>query len=109
MTDDLLRVQFRRDGAAETLDVSGELDISTASVLENAVAGTLDGQGDEFRLDVSAMTFMDSTGARSILRVNERLRGLGRRLVVVSPTPAVLRVLELLGLDQILDIEPPKS
>jgi anti-sigma B factor antagonist len=82
----------------------GELDISSAPALEHAVSEALDGQGGDFRLDLSQLTFMDSTGANALLHVHKRVDGLGRRLVVVSPTDAVRMVLEILGLDQVIDI-----
>jgi anti-sigma B factor antagonist len=103
-SNDLLRCEFARDGTKETLTVTGELDISTVAALERAVARTLDGQGGAFYVDTSALTFMDSTGADALIRLHQRLADLGRRLVVVSPTPQVHRVLEILGLDQIIDV-----
>src|SRR5260370_6154576 len=104
MSDDLLRLEFARDGSEETLYVTGELDVSTAPGLEHAVARTLDGQGGEFHLDVRRMRFMDSTGAQALVRLHRRLTGLGRRLVVVAPSRQALQVLEILGLDQVLDV-----
>jgi anti-sigma B factor antagonist len=105
MTEEgLLRFRFGRDGAAETLYVSGELDIATAPALERTVAGTMDGQGEEFCLDVSALSFMDSTGARALLQVHNRIESVGRRLVILSPTRAVWRVLRIMGLDQVMDV-----
>jgi anti-anti-sigma factor len=106
MTDSLLRFRIDRAEAAETLMVTGELDIASAAALERTVAGMLDGQGDDFRLDVSAMTFMDSTGAQALLHVHNRVESLGRRLVIVSPTRPVRRVLELMGLNQVITVQP---
>lgn len=104
MSDELLRFDFARDGADETLYVIGELDISTVTTLERAVAGRLNGQGGAFCLDFSALTFMDSAGAHALVRLHDRLTDLGRRLVVSSPTRQVRRVLELLALDQVIDV-----
>jgi anti-anti-sigma factor len=100
----LVRFRFARNGIAETLYVTGELDISSGAALERTVAGALDGQGEEFRVDLSALTFMDSTGAAALLHVHQRVESLGRRLVVVSPTQAVRRVFELMGLYKVLDV-----
>jgi anti-anti-sigma factor len=72
--------------------------------LEHAVARTLDGQGGEFHLDVRGMTLMDSTGAQALLPVHRRITALGRRLVIRSPTPPVRLVLDILGLDQVIDV-----
>lgn len=102
--EELLRFRFARNGSGETLYLTGELDIATGPALERTVAGALDGQGGEFRLDISALTFMDSTGADALLRVHKRVESLGRRLVVVSPTGAVRRVFELMGLYGVLDV-----
>jgi anti-anti-sigma factor len=100
-----LRFRYARSGTAETLYVTGELDIATAPALERTVAGAVDGQGGEFRLDISALTFMDSTGANAVLRVHRRVESLGRQLVVVSPAGPVRGVFELLGLDSVLDVQ----
>jgi anti-anti-sigma factor len=105
MADELLRFKFDQDGTAETLFVMGELDISSAPALQHAVSQALNGQGEVFRLDLSQLTFMDSTGALALLHVHKRFEGLGRRLVVISPTHAVRMVLEVLGLDQMIDIQ----
>jgi anti-anti-sigma factor len=99
-----LRFRFARNGAADTLYVKGELDLATGPELERTVARLLDGQGEEFRLDISALTFMDSTGAAAVTRVHQRVESLGRRLVVISPTGAVRRVLEVMGLSNVLDV-----
>ncbi|MFL6242883.1 MAG: STAS domain-containing protein [Acidimicrobiia bacterium] len=100
----LLRFRVGRDGTAQTLYVSGELDIASAPAFEQTVAGTMDGQSGEFCLDVSALTFMDSTGARALLHVHNRVESVGRRLVVLSPTRPVWRVLKIMGLDQVMDV-----
>jgi anti-anti-sigma factor len=104
MSDDLLRFEFARDGTKETLYVTGELDISTVTTLERAVARRLDGQGGAFYLDLSALSFMDSSGAHALVRLHRRLTDLGRQLVVSSPTRQVRRVLEILGIDQVIDV-----
>ena len=105
MTQGLVRTQLDRNGRPATLVVTGELDVASGPALEHAVARVLDGQGEDFRLNLSALTFVDSTGARSLVRVHHRLESIGRRLVLVSPTPPVRRVLELLGLDELITIE----
>ena len=104
MAEALLAFRLDHNGADETLYVTGELDVASAPALEHAVAHAIDGQGGEFRLDFSGLTFMDSTGARGLMHVHNRVEALGRRLVVVSPTRAVRRVIDLMGLDQVLDV-----
>jgi anti-anti-sigma factor len=104
MAEVLLRTRLSRYGAVETLYVSGELDIATKRVFERAVRRALDGQGGEFFIDLSGLTFMDSSGANALLAMYQRIKSIGRRLVVISPSPQVHRVLETLGLEQVLEI-----
>lgn len=105
MAENLLTTTLYRSGSTRTLFVSGELDVATASVLEGAVDGALDGHGDELCLDLGGLEFMDSSGARSILHAHDNAASLGSRLVILSPAPVVRRVLELMGIDQVVDIK----
>jgi anti-anti-sigma factor len=109
----LLQCRFALGDASDVLYVTGELDVSTAPALEHAVARHLDGQGGEFRLDLCGLTFMDSSGAKALVYAHNRVELLGRRLVIVSPTRPVRKVLGVMGLDQVMDIRdgasPPRS
>ena len=85
------------------LALSGELDIATVPRLEEAVAacdGTLDGR---LTLDLSDLTFLDSTGLRGILQLHARAEREDWSLVVVPGPAAVQRVFELTGTEHILN------
>ena len=105
VAEDLLTANLYRYRATRTLCVTGELDVATASVLEGAVDGALDGQGGDLRLDLGDLDFMDSSGARAIMHAHDKAASLGSRLVILSPTPVVRRVLELMGVDHVVDIK----
>jgi anti-anti-sigma factor len=79
-----------------TLRLAGELDLNDADALAGRLAVEGEGPGD-LTLDVSQLTFIDSTGLRALLRAADSLAGRGN-LVLRSPSPAVRRVLELMGL-----------
>jgi anti-anti-sigma factor len=55
-------------------------------------------------VDVSGLTFMDSAALHEIVRAYRRLRADGCLLRVISPGPAVARVLQLSALDQVLPV-----
>lgn len=105
MADDLLTTSLYRYGSTRTLFLTGELDVATASIMEGAVDGALDGQGDELCLDCGGLDYIDSSGARAIVHAHERATSLGSRLVILSTAPGVRRVLELMGLDRVMDIK----
>ena len=104
VTVDALETRLYQNDRTRTLLVIGELDVATAPILEDAVDRAIDGQG-VFRLDLSGLTFMDSRGARAVMHAHNNVESLGKRLVVLSPTPVARRVLELMGLDQVMDIK----
>jgi anti-anti-sigma factor len=72
----------------------GELDMSTAAELLSGLEPALaHGLGDVV-VDVSQLSFVDSSGLRALIRVSRKLEGRGR-LVLMDPTPAVQRLLGL--------------
>jgi anti-anti-sigma factor len=77
--------------------IAGEVDAATAGRLEEALAPALDGTGD-VTLDLAGLEFVDSTGLRVLLAAVRVLRDHDRRLVFLSPQPAVREVLDLVGL-----------
>lgn len=89
------------DGDAIVL-VEGELDAYSAPVLEAAIAGHT---GADLRLDLAGVSFIDSTGIRVVVTADNRLREQDHRLVVVHPSPAVLRLLQLTALDERFVVE----
>jgi anti-anti-sigma factor len=95
------------DDAGERLVVTvrGELDLATAPQLEDALLPPLR-EGGRALLDLRALAFMDSTGVRVIVAAHlaGEESGGGLSLVRTDPQGPVGRVLEISGLDAVLDI-----
>jgi anti-anti-sigma factor len=92
-----LDVTLTRDGDTHTLTLTGELDISTSERVEQALAEVESGDARVIVLDLSELTFMDSTGVRLALAAAARSREDSGRLRFVRGGPAVQRVFELSG------------
>jgi anti-sigma B factor antagonist len=94
---------YVQDGVT-VVAVSGEIDLATASefrsVLVDAVAG---GQGD-LVVDLSEVTFMDSTGLGAMVSARRRLTLRGASMRLVSPAGGVRRILDVTKLDQVIPI-----
>lgn len=91
-------------GEVAVVRASGELDLSTAPVLERAIGGPLDDPAiRSITLDLRSLRFIDSTGLRIVLMTDGKLRADGRRLQLIKGPPAVHRVFELALLDERLD------
>ena len=70
-----------RDGVS-VLRVEGEVDLTNADALEQAVAEIVSGA---VVLDLSGVAYLDSSGIRAIDRGHRHLAGDRRPLLVVSP------------------------
>ncbi len=89
-----------RDAAVGVLvvDVSGELDMATAPVVEEFVRRRLDGAGRTLVLDLSAVTFLGSTGINLLIALRTACEDAGTALRLVANTKVVLRPLEVADL-----------
>jgi anti-anti-sigma factor len=74
--------------------VRGEIDMDTAGQLVDAIT-TVTGTTV---VDLSGVTFIDSTGLQGLLRAQREARQLGNDLILRHPSKAARRVLELTGL-----------
>ncbi|MGA5823777.1 STAS domain-containing protein [Kitasatospora sp. NPDC094028] len=88
-----------RDPRARTTVVRlhGELDVLTTSDLVPALLGLAQEGDRELVLDLSDVSFCDSSGASSFLQVNRQLAA-GTRLLLRSIARQPAKVLKLLGL-----------
>lgn len=84
------------------LRVSGEIDAHSVSVVDAALAEA--DPTSEIALDLSDVSFIDSSGLRALVAAHKRTEAAGGGLVLVGPSQPVLRLLGLTGLDQVLAI-----
>jgi anti-anti-sigma factor len=91
-----------RDGLVH-VSLRGELDLSTVGKVDDELERCERAAGIVL-LDLSKLTFLDSTGLRCVVRADERAREDGRRLVVVKGPEAVQRVFEITRLEERLEL-----
>ena len=80
----------------------GELDLTGAPRIEEHVQSALLHSEGAFVLDLSELSFMDSSGVNALLRARSLLGRERRELVVVCPPGPVRRVLEVIGVIDML-------
>ncbi len=85
------------------LVVAGEIDAHSCNSLD---ASIIDTGGDDVRVELSGVTFIDSSGLRVLVEHHHRLAGSGHTLVIVRPSRSVQRLLEIAGLDAQFHIDP---
>lgn len=89
-----------------TVVVAGELDLLTSGEFETVLDAAADRAANVF-VDLSAVSFADSTALTVLVKSHVRLTERERRLVIARPSDTVQRVLELSGLVGVLHVDPP--
>lgn len=92
-------------GAAYTLvALAGEVDATNSEELHNLLESVVLERPLLLLVDLSGLSFMDSTGLRMLLRASRALDQQGGVLGLVSPQAAVARVLQLTRADQLIPV-----
>ena len=100
----ILDVETRPGNGLVQVVLRGELDLSTVEKVEEELGRV---EADEPRvlvLDLSALTFLDSTGLRLMVTAHQRAEKEGRRLVIVKGPDTVHRVFTITKLDEKLEM-----
>lgn len=86
----LADIQFSDRERVVTARVTGEIDLSNADSIENAIAEATPNHALALILDVSALDYLDSAGIHLIYKLREKLRARGQtlRLVIPADSPA---------------------
>jgi anti-anti-sigma factor len=96
-------IDTARSGDAVRLAVRGELDLATAPAVDEALRAAA-ASARLVVLDLQGVTFLDSTGLRTVLQADARSRADGHDLVVVRGPQAVDRVFALAGVDGLVTL-----
>jgi anti-sigma B factor antagonist len=87
------------------VEVVGEVDVATSPQLERRLLDLVAGGKLDIVLDLSEVTFLDSSGIGALVRVWRPLKTAGGSLTIRHPSPLVRRVLSIEGMDQVWSIE----
>jgi anti-anti-sigma factor len=99
-----LEVERRLDGGVGEVSLAGELDIATASDLEQAVAGLLAGSPRAIIVDLAELVFIDSTGIKLLLQLDGRCRECDVRFSLTEGSAPVQRLFSLTQVHEHLEV-----
>lgn len=95
-----IEINPRQVGAHVVLDVSGEVDVHTAPMLDAALTGHLDEGAESLVLDLSAVEFLDSTGLGVLIKTLKRSREQGAAFQLVI-NDRISKVFRITGLEEL--------
>lgn len=102
-----LSTSVRAEADHAVMTVTGEIDLATVPELRTAMSELVRAGHYRLLLDLSGVTFCDSTGLGVMIGVRREIRSADPEgyLRIVCGGP-VLRALQVTGLTQILDVRP---
>ena len=104
-----MQLEKNRRGRELRVVLSGELDHHNAAIIREEVDRELDGSVKLLTLDMSGITFMDSSGIALILRIYRRLKVMGGRAWVEHAEKQPLKVIEASGIERMLNVSLTKE
>ena len=95
---DLLTVEISRNEDQLVVVLAGELDIGTSQRVKDALDELDQAPPSRLVIDLSRLSFVDSTGLAMFVALERRCRANGGPALVIRPgPPAVQRLFELVG------------
>ena len=87
--------------------ISGEVDLSNAADLERTIADAVPNSARGLVLDLTALSYVDSSGIRLLLSLAGSLRWRGQELILAVPEgSSCRRVFTLAGIGASVPLEP---
>ncbi len=99
-------ITIEKSGDIATAFLKGEIDHHNAHTAREELDRFIDSERPiSFALNLSGVTFCDSSGLGLVMGRMRKCQSVGSTLYIQSPSKASLTILEIAGMDKILKIE----
>jgi anti-sigma B factor antagonist len=102
-----LDISTTEEGRTLTLAGHGEIDFATLDTLTAELDKASREDIDDVIVDLSKVTYIDSSGLGVLVGAHRRLKSEGRSLVLRVADAEMIKLLSITGLDQLFAIETP--
>ncbi|HVB07055.1 MAG TPA: STAS domain-containing protein [Acidimicrobiales bacterium] len=107
--DELLDISETSDNGVPVLALRGEIDLSSSPQLREALVRLQEEEPPVVVLDLSDVTFLDSTGLGILIGALKRRESAGGDLRLVITRPNLLKVFEITGLTTVFRLFPSRA
>lgn len=97
------------DERTHVLVLAGEVDVTTAPEFKRRLHGLIDQGNQAIVVDLTAVTFIDSTALGVMIGALRRLRPEGGALALVCADDDIAGIFEVTGLDRVLDVHQSRE
>ncbi|WP_064743038.1 STAS domain-containing protein [Pseudonocardia spinosispora] len=105
MTDDL-RITTDVRESSTVLRLDGDLDVATVALFRDAVERADLQHSRQLVLDVTEVSYCDSSGITALLATRNRTIATGHRLTLEGVPTHMTRMFRVVGLDQVFGLDP---
>jgi anti-sigma B factor antagonist len=101
-----VKIDITRSDNETIIAVEGEVDLYSSPELREAVLKAVPKAENGLAIDLAEVSYMDSSGVATLV---EGLRSANQNdtlFVLIRPSSAVMKVLELARLDRVFDVRP---
>ncbi|MBO4452349.1 MAG: anti-sigma factor antagonist [Clostridia bacterium] len=99
-------ISCKRTDSGTVVYMQGEIDHHNAAEARRTLDGIIEAdQPARFGLDLSGVTFCDSSGLGLVMGRMKKCSSVGSVLVILDPSPAAEKILQIAGMDRIIKIE----
>ena len=100
-----LRIEVANTTSPTMVVLTGEIDVATSARVRETLLGIARSGENRVVVDMSNVTFMDSTGLSALVGPLKRFRRAGGEITLRAPTKSVRKILEITGLSRVFRIE----
>lgn len=97
-------INQRTEGNVLVCELEGRLDAAQAEAIQNELLAIIGGGGQKVLLHLGQVSYLSSIGIRVLVRAAKQVRAGGGALKICNASAPVRKVLEISGMDGILDI-----
>ncbi|MFI1505570.1 STAS domain-containing protein [Streptomyces sp. NPDC020597] len=101
-----VKIAARDAATGPVIEIVGDLDYATAHELRDFVARTALHPGQRVVLDLARLEFCDSSGITALLAARNHAAAAGADVALAAVPANTLRVLRIVGLDQVFALHP---
>ncbi|MCZ2260425.1 STAS domain-containing protein [Sporosarcina sp. G11-34] len=104
-----LQVKLLEEDNVQRFLIVGEIDAFTAPVLKERLISAQKGPGLQAELNLSEVTYMDSTGLGVFVGFYKAVKANGGHVKITGVNARLKRLFEITGLNEVMDIEIEKG
>jgi anti-anti-sigma factor len=102
---EVLSIQAHQDQSGATIVLAGEFDVAGSQRFWSFVSEALAAKPKSITVDARGVEFIDSSALMALVRARDTAAEAGVAFRVSEPSPAVRRIAEVTGLEDLLGVE----